>query len=92
MAQQSFANVNTTTPGKLAVIEKQIRMRQRWQGQVMWAGRGVSLVGHSSQLQRHRDELLAYGIFEQNQYMVDWDEKVIFALREEARRDRKSVV
>ncbi len=86
MAQQSFAYVNTTTPGKLAVIEKQIRMRQRLQGQVMWAGLGVSLVGHSSQLERHRDELLAYGILEQNQYMVDWDNKVTFALREEAQR------
>lgn len=77
---------STTTPGKLNIIKWQEREVQKVYKKTKFTGKGVSLPGHHSQLARHRDELLSYGIAEKNQIMVDHTYELYMDLLEEAQR------
>lgn len=81
-----FQFVSTTTPGKERTIQWQTGIVHAAYGKASMGGKGVSIPGHRSQLERHRDELLSYGIKEDDQIMVDWDHGVARALKAEAAR------
>ena len=76
----------TTTPGKLNIIKWQESAVHQVYNKTKFTGKGVSIPGHHSQLARHRDELLSYGIAEENQIMVDWTFDLYMDLRREAQR------
>lgn len=73
-------NHNTTTLGKLAVIEWQKSIvHAQWHGQAL-PGWGVSVPGCGEQLERHIKELEDYGIDQSRQIMVERDEKTYWTL------------
>lgn len=82
----AFRYVSTTTPGKLKVINWQSNIVSKAYQNQRFSGRGISLPGHHSQLERHIKELHDYGIAEHNQIMVDWDRSIYHALSLEAAR------
>ena len=81
-----FQYVSTTTDGKLDIIEWQKRRVRGAYGDLKFTGKGLSLPGHHSQLKRHIQELLDYGVAEDNQIMVDWTYTMYANLVTEANR------
>jgi hypothetical protein len=81
-----FQYVSTTTPGKLNTIQWQKQIVHNTYNKIKMDGKGICIPGHHSQLKRHIQELLDYGIAEENQIMVDWTYELYLNLKAEAER------
>lgn len=85
IGKSAFRHTSTTTNGKLSVIDWQKDIVKQRYKNMPFDGMGISLPGKACQLERHRDELLSYGIKEENQIMIDWDFSIYTNLRIKAK-------
>lgn len=83
-ATTGFANISTTSPGKLKVIQQQVSLVQNVYNNLKFNGLAIGLPGDGSQLERHIEEYEDCGVKEPNQIMVDIDPNVYQTLLSKA--------
>ena len=71
-----FAYLDTTSPGKLSTIQRQIKLVNTYVPKHTMSGLVVGIPGSGKQCDRHRDEYKDYGFDESRQIMVDFDRSV----------------
>lgn len=71
-----FAYLDTTSPGKLSTIQRQIKLVNTNVPKDTMSGFVVGIPGSGKQCGRHREEYMAYGFDESRQIMVDFDSSV----------------